>query len=330
VLVWAGGGGDDLAKSPHMARIGNSVYRDICPNDPTCSSFGFYQGGIPTPMMENSLLYKLTQYGIKKEITLDSNRYTFAFQSKYGKCRIFKISNVSGKSKKWIADPANRVCDAPGSWYCSGQYPPAMSKLIAKRHNFKQLEDFNAKKATKEDEKYQEQYHGKRAIGKGDEGDDDDEEKPKKKQERPKLDGEQLKFVGCYGRESELGADKEYGGGPSGANINMARSLAYKYEKKYIAVARAGEDGHSFAFNEPPKGEKLPMDDEGCMTPCMDFEGYVCGCADGGCATVEPVSGEEHKRRWVVYEVPKKTEETKKEKKKKNKKNKNKKAEDEL
>jgi dolichyl-diphosphooligosaccharide--protein glycosyltransferase len=25
VLVWAGGGGDDLAKSPHMARIGNSV-----------------------------------------------------------------------------------------------------------------------------------------------------------------------------------------------------------------------------------------------------------------------------------------------------------------
>ena len=62
-----------------------------------------------------------------------------------------------------------------------------------------------------------------------------------------------------------------------------------------------------------PKGEKLPMDDEGCMTPCMDFEGYVCGCADGGCATVEPVSGEEHKRRWVVYEVPKKTEETKKE-----------------
>ena len=37
VLVWAGGGGDDLAKSPHMARIGNSVYHDICPGDPTCS-----------------------------------------------------------------------------------------------------------------------------------------------------------------------------------------------------------------------------------------------------------------------------------------------------
>ena len=36
VLVWSGGGGDDLAKSPHIARIGNSVYSDICPNDPMC------------------------------------------------------------------------------------------------------------------------------------------------------------------------------------------------------------------------------------------------------------------------------------------------------
>ena len=41
VLVWGGGGGDDLAKSPHLARIANSVYRDLCPEDPTCRSFGF-------------------------------------------------------------------------------------------------------------------------------------------------------------------------------------------------------------------------------------------------------------------------------------------------
>ena len=40
ILVWTGGGGDDLAKSPHMARIGNSVYDDICPDDPTCRQFG--------------------------------------------------------------------------------------------------------------------------------------------------------------------------------------------------------------------------------------------------------------------------------------------------
>jgi len=39
ILVWAGGGGDDLAKSPHLARIANSVYRNMCPGDPTCSRF---------------------------------------------------------------------------------------------------------------------------------------------------------------------------------------------------------------------------------------------------------------------------------------------------
>jgi dolichyl-diphosphooligosaccharide--protein glycosyltransferase len=83
VLVWAGGGGDDLAKSPHMARIGNSVYNDICPGDPTCSNFGFYQGGIPTPMMRESLLYKLTQYGYKEDVSLDPNRFSHAFTSKY-------------------------------------------------------------------------------------------------------------------------------------------------------------------------------------------------------------------------------------------------------
>jgi dolichyl-diphosphooligosaccharide--protein glycosyltransferase len=41
VLVWAGGGGDDVAKSPHLARIANSVYRFICPGDPTCRIFGY-------------------------------------------------------------------------------------------------------------------------------------------------------------------------------------------------------------------------------------------------------------------------------------------------
>lgn len=41
VLVWAGGGGDDLAKSPHLLRIANSVYRGLC-KEPTCRSFGMH------------------------------------------------------------------------------------------------------------------------------------------------------------------------------------------------------------------------------------------------------------------------------------------------
>jgi hypothetical protein len=41
VLVWAGGGGDDMNKSPHLRRIANSVYRNIC-SDPTCRDFNIY------------------------------------------------------------------------------------------------------------------------------------------------------------------------------------------------------------------------------------------------------------------------------------------------
>jgi len=159
VLIWTGGGGDDLAKSPHMARIANSVYSDICPDDPTCKQFGFTDAARnePTPMMAESLLYKLHRHGIKKDVTIDENMWQLVFSSKYGKVRIYQVLNVSAKSKAWVADPANRVCDAPGSWYCTGRYPPAMDKLFTRKRDFQQLEDFNVKKDDKAQE-YQEQY----------------------------------------------------------------------------------------------------------------------------------------------------------------------------
>ena len=59
VLIWAGNQGDDLSKSPHMARIGSSVYPDICPKDPLCHNFGFYSDKKPTESMANSMLYKM-------------------------------------------------------------------------------------------------------------------------------------------------------------------------------------------------------------------------------------------------------------------------------
>merc|ERR1719238_2456100 len=65
VLVWAGGRGDDLAKSPHLARIGNSVFPDHCgDDDPKCTKFGFYNNdrSNPTPMMKQSLLYNLVKH----------------------------------------------------------------------------------------------------------------------------------------------------------------------------------------------------------------------------------------------------------------------------
>lgn len=163
VLVWAGGGGDDLAKSPHMARIGNSVYNDICPKDPTCRKFGFTdQQMTPTPMMEKSLLYRLhsgNQYS-KPGVTVDAELFENVFNSKYGKVRIWKVLNVDEDSKAWVADPANRKCDPPGSWQCAGQYPPAMQAMgdLQNKKAFRQLEDFNADNSDEDSEKYTKEY----------------------------------------------------------------------------------------------------------------------------------------------------------------------------
>jgi len=153
VLVWAGGGGDDLAKSPHLARIANSIYRTMCPGDPTCRTFGFTGQGVPSSMMEASLLYKLHSHRLRPDVEVDKNRFKHVYDSKNGKVRIFKILSVSQDSKKWVEN--NKVCDVPGGWYCPGQYPPALRKVLKEGRNFAQLEDFNRKE---NDEEYQKSY----------------------------------------------------------------------------------------------------------------------------------------------------------------------------
>lgn len=146
VLVWAGEGGDDLSKSPHLARIGNSVYPDHCgDDDPGCTKFGFNKGDRlqPTPMMRRSLLFNLVKHNEQPGAKADPECWEEVHTTKNGLMRIFKVLNVSQESKAWVADPANRICDAPGSWYCVGQYPPAVQKMIEKRRSFSQVEDFN-------------------------------------------------------------------------------------------------------------------------------------------------------------------------------------------
>mmetsp|Transcript_65338 Transcript_65338/g.156195 ORF Transcript_65338/g.156195 Transcript_65338/m.156195 type:complete len:896 (-) Transcript_65338:38-2725(-) len=145
VMVWAGGGGDDLGKSPHLARIGNSVFPDHCgDDDPKCNKFGFYSDQSPTPMMAKSLLYRLVKHG-SDNVRVNESLFKHVHTTRNGKLRVFQVVNISQESKDWIADPSNRICDAPGSWYCVGQYPPAIRPLIEKRRNFAQVEDFNAK-----------------------------------------------------------------------------------------------------------------------------------------------------------------------------------------
>ncbi|CAK8995504.1 unnamed protein product [Durusdinium trenchii] len=124
VLVWGGGQRDDLGKSPHLARIGNSVFPDHCgDDDPKCNKFGFYSNKVPTPMMEKSLLYKLVEHNNKEGVSVNEKLFKHVHTTKHGLMRIYEVQNVSQESKDWIADPKNRICDAPGSWYCSFVVP---------------------------------------------------------------------------------------------------------------------------------------------------------------------------------------------------------------
>lgn len=202
LLVWAGGGGDDVAKSPHLARIANSVYRDMCPGDPTCSKFGYSQQGMPSQMMRDSLLFKLHSHGLKPGVVADPNRFREKYTSKYGKCRVFKIMSVSKESKEWVANPENRICDAPGSWYCPGQYPPGMQKILREKRDFSQLEDFNS---GQKDSEYQKKYFenlAKKNAGKKIESTGE----PKKKVWKPnvELSPEQIEEINKYWEDSEI------------------------------------------------------------------------------------------------------------------------------
>jgi dolichyl-diphosphooligosaccharide--protein glycosyltransferase len=92
VLVWAGGRGDDMGKSPHLARIANSVFPDHCGDaDPKCEKFGFFRHGKPTPMMEKSLLYKMVRNGVDPGTTMDENLFREVHKTRYGYMRVYQV-----------------------------------------------------------------------------------------------------------------------------------------------------------------------------------------------------------------------------------------------
>ncbi|CAE7696994.1 stt-3 [Symbiodinium pilosum] len=143
VLIWAGG--DDVAKSPHMARIANSVYHNVCPGDSMCTAFRLNRTTKePTETMSRSLIWKMHGHGVVDDVQVDPELFEEAYTSKLGLVRIFKVLNVSEESKEWVADPRNWNCDAPGSWHCQGRYPPAIHRVLGEQKAFQQLEDFNA------------------------------------------------------------------------------------------------------------------------------------------------------------------------------------------
>ena len=137
---------------------------------------------------------------------------------------------------------------------------------------------------------------GKKAKLVGGIDDEEDDEDPE-----PVLEPLAINYIGCYGGDDDFGG-KEYIGSASGANIRLLHSIA-KEKKKYIAIARVGSDGHSFVFDEKP-GRSVPvLKDRGCERSGVDDINYKCGCADANCDGVGKAPGEEHLRRWVVYEM---------------------------
>jgi len=125
VLVWstrhAGLWGDDLAKSPHMARIAGSVYSDIDPK-----AFSMDRDNTPSEMMEKSLLFRLHSWNIDEtygghNLTL----YQHAYTSHHKMVRIYQVNNISKESKEWVKH--NR-----------GKYPPSLHGVLAEKNSFDQ------------------------------------------------------------------------------------------------------------------------------------------------------------------------------------------------
>ena len=73
-------------------------------------------------MMGASLLYNLHGHNQVPGVKVDESMFKEVFTSKYNKIRIFQVMNVDQESREWVANPENRLCDVPGSWYCPGQY----------------------------------------------------------------------------------------------------------------------------------------------------------------------------------------------------------------
>jgi len=152
VLVWStqygGMWGDDIAKSPHMARIGGSVYKEVNPDD-------FYQDekGNPSDMMRKSLIYTAVHYRLNPSIPqFKPDTFEEVYTSKNRMVRIYKVLKVSKKSKKF-----GREGHGYRAWYegrhLESAYPPALKEILEGKEDFEQLEDFNREDKKKKGDK---------------------------------------------------------------------------------------------------------------------------------------------------------------------------------
>jgi dolichyl-diphosphooligosaccharide--protein glycosyltransferase len=143
VLVWStrygGMMGDDIAKSPHMARISGSVFPEKINPD------AFYMGrdGKPSKMMADSLVYTLVTHKMDPNTPdMPAGTYEEAYSTKHRMVRIYKVLNVSGESKAYVAEGRGKKAYLE-SKPSTMAYPPALRSILKEQKAFRQLEDFN-------------------------------------------------------------------------------------------------------------------------------------------------------------------------------------------
>ena len=123
---------DDLAKSPHMARIGASVYGDRI----GCAASEFYldRQGVPSACMKESILWRMhhARFDLDEpKLSLFEESYTTTHRM----VRIFKVLDVAADSKEWRAakgvECASQEC-----------YPPALRPTLELKESFQQIHGF--------------------------------------------------------------------------------------------------------------------------------------------------------------------------------------------
>ena len=205
-------------------------------------------------------MYKLTTHDPRRP-ALNTSRWEPVYQSKYGKVRIVTIKKVSKKSKNWVKNQTNLLCDAPGSWFCPGQYPPAVGWLIDLRKPFRQLEDFNSGPRDKDSEEYTKKYHEKMSAREG-------------KGEIPPT--EKLTYAGCIARRTSY-LPRRFTVVASWARRRRPRSTARS--QKALGPWHVKAAGHALRWT---RYVRRVVNDGGCARPCRRRRLRV-GCADAGC-----------------------------------------------
>jgi len=273
VLVIFGGltgySSDDINKFLWPVRIGSGVYPNDMPHERDFLSGGgnFDVGPGGAPALLNCVAYKLCYYRFGEMHTEYGKPpgYDRARSREIGK-KNFELTTMEEAftSEHWIVR-IYKVLPRPNL-----EATPSAAKTKSSRATLAK----GSKKATK----------------KG----------PAAAVERDVPPPEEARYLGCFGSESSF-LDKVYDGGSTGANYNLALHHAKTNRKRYFALARSGSDGHAFAFSGLDMSRGT-MQGQGCERPCLDNEAKVCGCMDLACTGKNP-PGEEHNRRWAVYEV---------------------------